>query len=110
MLICCTCAVTASSAVLSQEANWAASAGCLESEVTVMAEPPQMPVALSPALHAGSGATAHLPLVEGAMPPSWAGAQAPEIQVASVPSFICLFHSGENDGFFATVPALTRFS
>src|SRR5258708_37418318 len=69
-----------------------------------------MPVVVSPACHAGSGAAAHFPLVSGAMPPSCAGAQAPEIQVASDPSFICLFHCGENEGFFWMSPFLTSVS
>lgn len=73
----------------------------------MVAGPPQMPVAGSPAVQAGSCATFHLPLVAGAMPPSRAGAQAPEIQVSRVPSFICLFHCGENDGFLATLPSST---
>ena len=58
-------AVTALAAVFSHAANFAACAACLELAVTVVAEPPQMPVVWSPAVHAGSGATAHLPLVLG---------------------------------------------
>src|SRR5437660_1586036 len=109
MLMLLTCEVIASALVLSQDANSAACCGCWESVVTVVAEPPQMPVDCAPSVHRGSGATAHLPLVSGAMPPIWAGAQAPEIQVASAPVFICLFHCGENEGPVAMSPACTRF-
>src|SRR3954462_9358832 len=86
------CMLNASSLVFSQVANSAASFGCFEVLVTAMAEPPQMPVVVSPAFQAGSGAAAHLPAVSAAMFGNCAGAQEALIQPARVPSFISAFH------------------
>src|SRR4051795_5261638 len=85
--------------------------------MTAVDEPPQKPVACSPAFHCGSGAIAHLPFVSGAMPSSTAGPQTAVGQATSVPSLSCLFHCGVYIGwsriaFFATRPfqkSATRF-
>src|SRR3954451_1035264 len=94
--------VVASGSVLSQTANCAAAAACLEAAVTAVVEPPQLPVLFSPAVHCGSGAMAHLPLVSAALPASTPGPQIALGHARSVPSLSALFHSGVYIGLLST--------
>src|SRR5689334_14547288 len=88
-----TSASTAVGSVFSQTANFAAAFWCFDLAITAVDDPPHRPVFASPALHCGSGAIAHLPLVSGAMPASTAGPQTALGQASSVPSFIALFQA-----------------
>ena len=89
-------------------ANLAAAALFFDFSVTPVDEPPQLPVLFSPALHCGSGAIAHLPLVSGALPASTPGPQIALGQASSVPSLSALFHAGVYIGWSSMAPSLTR--
>src|SRR5438445_10079360 len=65
--------------------NFAASAACLEFEVTASVSPPQMPTVGSPAVQAGSAAAVHLPAVSFAMDGSWFGAHCALTQPTMLP-------------------------
>ena len=69
-----------------------------------MDEPPQLPVLCSPAVHCGSSAMAHLPLVSGALPASTPGAQIALGQASRVPSLSAVFHSGVYIGLLSMTP------
>src|SRR5262245_49271752 len=60
--------VRLSISVRDERTNSSASLGCLVPPMTEMADPPQGAVTLSPAVHCGIGATAHLPAVSFALP------------------------------------------
>src|ERR1041385_3339126 len=101
-------AVRAWSSVFSQAANLAAASWCLESVVTAVEEPPQLPVAFSPADHWGSGAMAHLPLVSGAAVVRVPGAHTAETQAICLPVLSALFQAGVYIGWLSMAPSLTR--
>src|SRR5260221_12566710 len=94
--------VVAAESVFSQMANFTAWALCLDLVETAVDEPPQLPVLLSPAVHCGSGAIAHLPLVSAALPASTPGAQIALGHAMRVPSLSALFHSGVYIGCLST--------
>src|SRR5262245_52631177 len=94
--------------VFSQSANRAASARCLVFAEMAVEDPPQLPVRWSPALRWGSGAIAHLPWVEAALPARTPGPHTALGQASSVPSLSAWFHAGVYIGCLSTAPAATR--
>src|SRR3954471_19174379 len=104
----CARMLTPSWLVFIHSMNLAASLGCFDCVVTEVAEPPQLPVASSPASHCGSGTMAHLPSVSGALPCRTPGAQMAETQPACEPSLSAAFHSGVYIGLLSMTPLSTR--
>src|SRR5690349_10050042 len=88
--------------------NSAASFGCLLWVVTLVAEPPQLPVAGAAAARCGIGAAFPLPLVSWALPSGTPGARAAETQPTCEPSLGAAFHSGVYIGLLSMVPFSTR--
>src|ERR1700760_3488503 len=88
--------------------NWAACSLCLLWVVTLVAEPPQLPLAAFDVSHCGSSAPSHLPLVLAALPSSTPGPHTAPSQPTWVPSFSAAFHSGVYIGLLSTMPCWTR--
>src|SRR5688500_5393658 len=101
-------AFSASPSVFSQAANLAAASLFFESVVTPVEDPPQLPVRLSPSLHWGSGAIAHLPLVSGAAVVSVPGAHTALAHAICLPVLSALFQAGVYIGWLSTAPSFTR--
>src|SRR3954452_23159122 len=80
-------AFTASGSVFSQVVNSTASLTCFDWLVTAVLDPPQLPFALSPAFHWGSGAAFHLPAVSGALPERTPAPHTAVVQPICVPLF-----------------------
>ncbi len=78
--------------MFSHTRNFDASAGCLLPVKTTLDEPPHAADLVSPAVHCGIGATAHLPEVEGAPLEMVFAPQTAETQVQSWPLSYALFH------------------
>lgn len=89
-------------------ANRTAAAWCSPPATTAVEEPPQFPVAFSPASHWGILAIFHLPAVEPALPSSTPGAHAAETQPIWVPAFSAAFHCGVYIGSTEMTPSSTR--
>src|ERR1041384_977943 len=100
-----------SSAALSvfiHSTNCAAASLCLESVVTAIADPPQLPVTLAEASHCGSGATPQSSLVSGPTVDSVPGPHTPAVQDKMVPSSMALFQAGVQAFSGSSCPALSR--
>src|SRR6188768_3519395 len=100
-------ALSAAGSVFSQAMNCAAWSLCLLWVVTLVAEPPQLPLAGLAASHCGSSAAFHLPLVEAALPSSTPGPQTAPSQPTWVPSLSAAFQSGVYMGELAMTPSCT---
>src|SRR6201992_2494002 len=88
--------------------NWAAWSLCLLWVVTLVAEPPQLPLAALLVSHCGSSAAFHLPLVLAALASSTPGLQTAPSQPTWVPSLSAAFQSGVYIGVFRIAPDCTR--
>src|SRR5512132_496934 len=101
--------VSASGLVLSQRANFAASAGCFAPLNTAAVEPPQLPADLAPAVHCGIGATAHLPAVFLTLVWNRPAVQTAAIPVHSCPESSALYHCSPSPGRLVTSFSSTIF-
>src|SRR5699024_8275912 len=102
-----TSACTASVEVLSHSAKRTAASRCRVWVVTAVEEPPQFPVASSPASHCGRGAICQFPSVDPALPDRTPGAHTAETHPTWVPLFSAVFHCGVYIGALSITPSST---
>src|SRR6185437_15231421 len=100
--------LSAVGSVFIQTTNCAAASLCLESVVTAIEEPPQVPVTFEDASHCGSGATPQSSLVSAATPSRVPGPQTPAVQDRIVPLSMALFQAGVQAFSGSICPALSR--
>src|SRR6478609_11644607 len=94
--------VTMSLLVLIASAAAVASFGFLHPFSTAVADPPRLPDAFAPAVHCGSGATAHLPEAPGAFFWISAVAQTAPTKEVTRPSWMSLYQAVSNSGSLTT--------
>src|ERR1035437_2673436 len=88
-----------------QRANSAASVGCLLCVVTASVEPPQLADAWAPAVHCGSGAARHFPVVLAAWPLRKTGPHPAVTQEAIDPLESAVYHAVLKSPVFVSRPA-----